>query len=199
MNNNYLSPTMNTYSTPYDYSYEYSSPSTSSYFNSPLLQPPCPVHSPYHFYTSLSMNLSPCSHNYYPQQSQVYSTPPVQQRMYSIFFSFKCCQIKIKPDGFRWKILGFNGRNIFFFLLIEPIILSGADCTPLRRHKCFKKNELQILHQAYVRDTHPSTDALQQLAYQLKAPIEKVRVSYLLILTKLSIFLFLAMVQKSTP
>jgi len=83
--------------------------------------------------------------------------------------------------------------------LIEPIILSDADRTPLRRHKCFKKNELQILHQAYVRDTHPSTDALQQLAYQLKAPIEKVRVSYLLLLTKLSIFLFLAMVQKSTP
>jgi hypothetical protein len=62
--------------------------------------------------------------------------------------------------------------------LIEVTILSGADRTPLRRHKCFKKNELQILHQAYMRDSHPSTDVIQQLAIQLKTPIDKVRVSY---------------------
>jgi hypothetical protein len=61
--------------------------------------------------------------------------------------------------------------------LIEVTILSGADRTPLRRHKCFKKNELHILHQAYHRDPHPSTEVLQQLAIQLKAPIHKVRVS----------------------
>ncbi len=77
---------MNNYSTSYDYSYEYASPST--YFDSPLLPPPCPVHSPYNFYTSLSMNLSPFSHTYYQQQqqSQVYPIPPVQQRMYFFFF-----------------------------------------------------------------------------------------------------------------
>ncbi len=62
--------------------------------------------------------------------------------------------------------------------MIETTILSGADRTPLRRHKCFKKDELQILHQAYFRDPHPSTEVLQQLARQLKAPIDKVRVSY---------------------
>ncbi|CAF5179509.1 unnamed protein product, partial [Rotaria magnacalcarata] len=50
-----------------------------------------------------------------------------------------------------------------------------ADRTPLRRHRCFKKNEIQILHQAYNRDSHPSTETLQQLAAHLEAPIEKVR------------------------
>ncbi|CAF3219078.1 unnamed protein product [Rotaria socialis] len=50
-----------------------------------------------------------------------------------------------------------------------------ADRTPLRRHRCFKKNEIQILHQAYNRDSHPSTETLQQLAVHLEAPIEKVR------------------------
>jgi len=55
---------------------------------------------------------------------------------------------------------------------------SGVDRTPLRRHQCFKKHELQILHQAYIRDPHPSTDVLQQLAIQLKASIDKVRVSF---------------------
>jgi hypothetical protein len=53
-----------------------------------------------------------------------------------------------------------------------------TDRTPLRRHKCFKKNELQILHQAYIRGSHPSNDVLQQLALQLKVPVDKVRVSY---------------------
>ncbi len=89
---------MNHYSTSYDYSYEYSSPTASTYFNSPYLPPPpaCPVHSPYDFYTSLSMNLSPYSQNYYqPQQTQVYPTPPVQQRMYSIF-SFLSNSIVLK-------------------------------------------------------------------------------------------------------
>ncbi len=89
--------------------------------------------------------------------------------------------------------------NIFFFLLIEATNLIGADRTPLRRHRCFKKNELQILHQAYLRDSHPSTDILQQLATQLKAPIDKVRVSYCFyfLLIKYSYYvydLFLAMV-----
>jgi hypothetical protein len=79
---------------------------------------------------------------------------------------------------------------MFFFLLIEPIILPGADRTPLRRHKCFKKNELQILHQAYVRDSHPSTDVLQQLAFQLNVSIDKVRVSYLKYMSESSILLF---------
>jgi len=72
--------------------------------------------------------------------------------------------------------------NICFFFLIEAAILSGGDRTPLRRHKCFNRNELQILHQAYIRDSHPSTDVLQQLAIQLKAPIDKVRVSYFFLL-----------------
>lgn len=57
----------------------------------------------------------------------------------------------------------------------EPFFI---DHTPLRRHRCFKKNELQILHQVYLRDSHPSTDVLQQLAYQLTAPIEKIRVRF---------------------
>ena len=54
------------------------------------------------------------------------------------------------------------------------------DHTPLRRHRCFKKNELQILHQSFSRDSHPTIDVLQQLADQLKAPVEKVRVSGLI-------------------
>jgi len=83
MNNSYFSSSMNDYSTSYDYSFEYSSPSTTTYFYSPLVPPPCPVHSPYIFYTSSSMNLSPISYTYYQQQQpQVYSPPPVQQRMY---------------------------------------------------------------------------------------------------------------------
>ncbi|CAF1461942.1 unnamed protein product [Rotaria sordida] len=54
-------------------------------------------------------------------------------------------------------------------------IHSDIDRTPLRRHQCFKKNELQILHQAFIHDPHPSTDDLQQLAVQLKVSIEKIR------------------------
>jgi hypothetical protein len=84
MNNSYFSPATNNYSTSYDYSFEYSSPST--YFYSPLLPTACPVHLPHIYYptTSSSMNISPLSYNYYqpPPQSQVYSPPPVQQRMY---------------------------------------------------------------------------------------------------------------------
>jgi hypothetical protein len=68
-----------------------------------------------------------------------------------------------------------------FFLFVEATITVGVDRTPLRRHRCFKKNEIQILHQAYLRDPHPSIDILQQLATQLKAPIDKIRVSYLLL------------------
>jgi hypothetical protein len=83
MNNSYFSSSMNDYSTSYDYSFEYSSPSTFTYFYSPLLPPTCPLHSPHIFYTSSSMNLSPLSYTYYQQQEpQVYSPPPVRQRMY---------------------------------------------------------------------------------------------------------------------
>ncbi|CAF0731122.1 unnamed protein product [Rotaria sp. Silwood1] len=57
----------------------------------------------------------------------------------------------------------------------QTIIHSDVDHTPLRRHKCFKKHELQILHQTFIHDSHPSTDALEQLASQLKVPMEKVR------------------------
>lgn len=85
MNNSYFASPMNNYSTSYDYSFEYSSPSTSTYYYSPLLQPSCPVHSSNFMYSSSpSMNISPLSYNY-QQQSQVYSPPPpppVQQRTY---------------------------------------------------------------------------------------------------------------------
>jgi len=54
------------------------------------------------------------------------------------------------------------------------------DRTPLRRHQCFKKNELEVLYQVYIQNSHPSSDILQQLAMQLDASVEKVRVSYLL-------------------
>ena len=57
--------------------------------------------------------------------------------------------------------------------------LGSIDRTPLRRHQCFKKNEIQILHQVYLRDSHPTSDVLRQLADQLNVTIDKVRVSHL--------------------
>jgi hypothetical protein len=85
--------------------------------------------------------------------------------------------------------------SLFF---LEMSIHPGADRTPLRRHQCFKKNELQILHQAYIRDSHPSTDVLQHLVLQVKAPIDKVRVSFFFSLVLIEYYHLLAMVQKST-
>ncbi len=66
--------------------------------------------------------------------------------------------------------------NIFLLLgtTSDP---SVADRTPLRRHQCFKKDQLRVLHQAYIGDPHPSTDILRQLATQLQVPLDKVRVS----------------------
>ena len=80
---------------------------------------------------------------------------------------------------------------------------NNADCTPLRRHQCFKKNELQILHQIYVQDSYPSIDTLQKLADQLNVSLDKIRVSQFLyhhtfILKHFIYFLFTAMVQEST-
>ncbi|CAF2748645.1 unnamed protein product [Rotaria sp. Silwood2] len=69
----------------------------------------------------------------------------------------------------------FNETRKHTRLSIRHLCNIHFDRTPLRRHQCFKKDEIQILHQAFIRDPHPSTDALQQLAVQLKAPIEKVR------------------------
>ena len=62
-------------------------------------------------------------------------------------------------------------------LFLDTIPAPKADRTPLRRHKCFKKNELQLLHQAYNRDSHPSSENLQDLAVQLNVSVDKVRVS----------------------
>ncbi|CAF1507489.1 unnamed protein product [Adineta steineri] len=50
-----------------------------------------------------------------------------------------------------------------------------ADRTPLRQHKCFKKNELEILHQIYIQNAYPSIDILQQLSEQLKVSVDKIR------------------------
>ncbi|UJR25267.1 hypothetical protein I4U23_006619 [Adineta vaga] len=126
----------NQYFPSYDYSFEYSSPSTSTYYGSPFIPSTCPLHSPQTFYTSTisPMNLSPMPYTYQqPQQSQT--------RVYSSSIQTH----------------------------------SAIDRTPLRRHQCFRKNELQILHQAYIRDAHPSTDILRQLAVQLNVSIDKVR------------------------
>lgn len=89
MNNNYFSSPINEYSTSYDYSYNYiSPPTTSSFTYSPMAPTSCPVHSPYNFYTTVpSMNVSPLSYSYYPQEqqpvpTQVYFSSPVEQSMY---------------------------------------------------------------------------------------------------------------------
>ncbi|CAF1239756.1 unnamed protein product [Adineta steineri] len=50
-----------------------------------------------------------------------------------------------------------------------------ADRTPLRQHTCFKKNELEILHQIYIQNAYPSIDILQQLSEQLKVSVDKIR------------------------
>ncbi|CAF1464304.1 unnamed protein product [Adineta steineri] len=131
MNNNYCSSSFEDQVPSYNYSFEYSSPSTSTYGYSSFLPPSgrhCPFHTPHTYYSPVlpSTNFSPASYTY-QQQSQVES-PNIQQ-----------------------------------------------DRTPLRRHQCFKKNELQILHQAYIRDAHPSIDILRQLAVQLKVSIDKIR------------------------
>ncbi|CAF2416207.1 unnamed protein product [Rotaria sp. Silwood2] len=54
-------------------------------------------------------------------------------------------------------------------------IPTDSDRTPLRRHQCFKKHELEILHRAYFQEPYPSIDVLQQLSVQLNVSIEKVR------------------------
>ena len=108
--------------------------------------------------------------------------------------------MQFKSAGPRY-ILSPSLQFVFFFLT-DPVILPSADRTPLRRHKCFKKNELQVLHQAYLRDPHPLTDALQRLAIQLNVTVEKVRVSDFLPLERCDSIAYsslLAMVQKSTP
>ena len=51
------------------------------------------------------------------------------------------------------------------------------DRTPLRRHQCYKKSELLILHQVYCQDPHPTQETLERLAAQLKSTVDKVRVS----------------------
>ena len=63
--------------------------------------------------------------------------------------------------------------------LIEMTGPPPSDRTPLRRHQCFKKNQLLVLHQSFRQDPHPSIDVLQQLAAQLTVSVEKVRVSLL--------------------
>jgi hypothetical protein len=95
MNSSYFNSGLNDYSTPYNYSFQYSSPSTPPYFYSPMLLPSCPVHSSQIFYTSSpsSMNISPLPYNYYQQQSEV-NSPPVQQRMYQIFFLITINQVR---------------------------------------------------------------------------------------------------------
>ncbi|CAF1040368.1 unnamed protein product [Rotaria sp. Silwood1] len=132
MNNSYSSFSSN------DYSFEHYTPSIPTYVY-PTSFTPCPVHSPHLFYSSStqSMNMSPVSYSYYPQQPQVFSNP--EQRYTNTSTS--------------------------------------TDHTPLRRHQCFKKHELQILHQTYIQDAYPSIDVLQQLATQLNVSMEKVRVS----------------------
>lgn len=49
----------------------------------------------------------------------------------------------------------------------------------IRRHRCFKREQLQMLHHVYRQETHPNLNVLQQLAKQLEAPIEKVQVKNL--------------------
>ncbi|CAF5156532.1 unnamed protein product, partial [Rotaria magnacalcarata] len=69
-----------------------------------------------------------------------------------------------------------QNTEVYYACVQRPTpVYHVADRTPLRRHRCFKKNEIQILHQAYNRDSHPSAETLQQLAAHLEAPIEKVR------------------------
>lgn len=89
---------------------------------------------------------------------------------------------------FPLYLMNCSSKRIFFFS--EPIVVPDIDRTPLRRHRCFKKHELQILHQAYNRDPHPTSDILRQLATQLQTPLDKVRVSDLLIARMKSIVLF---------
>lgn len=157
MNNNYFSPTIDAYAPSHHYTYDTSSPST--YYYSPMFPSSCPLHSPYNFYSTTSptsVNTSSFSFSY-AQPTEMYPSPPVQQRTSS------------KLDQIQCDVL----RNDFILEAIHP---PGADRTPLRRHKCFKKHELQILHQVYIRDPHPTTDVLQQLANQLQTPLDKVRV-----------------------
>ncbi|CAF1264867.1 unnamed protein product [Adineta ricciae] len=138
MNNRYFpsSSSSDEYFPSYNYSFDYTSPSSATYYASSFVPTTCPYHSPQMYYSNPSipsMNISPMSFTYQqtpPSTIQVYS-PPTQTR---------------------------------------PI-----DRTPLRRHQCFKKNEIQTLHQVYLRDSHPTSDVLRQLAEQLNVTIDKVR------------------------
>jgi hypothetical protein len=154
MNTSYYSSSSN------DYSFEYSTPSIPAYCYSPSFTP-CPVHSSYLFYSSptQSINTSPAAYSYYQQQQSHVFSLPAEQRLYPMFF-------------FLWLL-----TPVFIDVNIPT---TNNDRTPLRRHQCFKKNELEVLYQVYIQNSHPSSDILQQLAIQLDASVEKVRVSYLL-------------------
>ena len=81
--------------------------------------------------------------------------------------------------------------------LVTPV-MQRADHTPLRQHKCFKKDEIQLLHQAYLRDAHPTINVIEDLATQLQVTVEKVRVSNSLLCEPSSCRFCVAMVQEST-
>lgn len=172
MNNQYFPTSADDYFPPYNYSFNYASPSPSAYYASSFVPPTCPYHSPQMYYpnpTIPSMSQSPMPFTYQqtpPSTVQLYS-PSTQTRtsLPALFLEF----------------------SVACFLFLAVI-----DRTPLRRHQCFKKNEIQILHQVYLRDSHPASDVLRQLAEQLNVSIEKVRVSYLNVFTA-----FACMIQSS--
>ncbi len=120
MNNSYFS-SFNDYTPSYNYSFQYSSPSTSTYCSSPLFlpPPPCPVHSPRIFCTSTpsSMNVSSIPYNYYQEQQSQVNSPSVQQRMYQTFFSFTIKRCKSSDQSFISKTINSSSLilNVIFF------------------------------------------------------------------------------------
>ena len=83
-------------------------------------------------------------------------------------------------SGIKFKFLLRSIRHTIFFLnyysVESTIVPKDFDYGLIRRHRCFKKNELKLLHQVYNRETHPNLQVLEQLADQLEAPLEKVQV-----------------------
>ncbi|CAF0894407.1 unnamed protein product [Rotaria sordida] len=84
-------------------------------------------------------------------------------------------KICFKDSNYNHVTAGRAYHSSGYAYAIDINIPTSSDRTPLRRHQCFKKHELQILHQSYIQDSYPSIDVLQQLALQLNVSVEKVR------------------------
>ena len=67
------------------------------------------------------------------------------------------------PTTYVFTLPLLSTTDVSSLLLIEMIHPPAIDRTPLRRHQCFKKHELLVLHQSYRQDPHPSMDVLHTL------------------------------------